>query len=568
MTERVLGRQAAGGESGPCSSLRLQLPLMLVFALVASAQPCRAARSRSTTDANLEGRWREPRHRLGRGTTRLPTRSRRPTCRGSERRLVQGWREGRRRVSDSGTGSIPNNKSDLRLSAATTSRKSGAGLSPRLLAARAGAERHDEHGLRVQQVRRRTATGLVPVNPTRTWATSCSSTTSTRAAQGQRHKREWTWLGRGVPQCALAPLGHWRDQRRGDPGGQVRRPRGSLVRPHVGEMSFDLEPCSIRERVDIVRLGDAQVPLVGQPSTRRSRTSSRRFRSTSRTAPGSLSARRRTRRRRIVRLRQDVQHRSGDCQRIPAGRQRRCDVCGRALGNNITVFEDTLPANWLFDSIDCAVARDLSVGVTPVITPANRTVTFSLDNAADVLDVPSTTSSSWVQSRSRSRTSTPQLLWTPHRKAWSSRSTASRRTPTLTAWPARWPPVRAVRGVGDAAQWLLADGDLSKNVTVDNNATCADATYVGESIGFGNTPLTDVTITVNSQVPGGTMSTVDCDVNAPDVASDATSVTSLATRRKIRTADHQLRDRDRSVGEMSDSSPVFDAEKAVNGGGG
>jgi hypothetical protein len=50
-----------------------------------------------------------------------------------------------------------------------------------------------------------------------------------------------------------------------------------------------------------------------------------------------------------------------------------------------------------------------------------------------------------------------------------------------------------------------------KSVTVDNSATCADATYVGETVSFANTPLTDITITVDSQVDGGTSSTIDCD---------------------------------------------------------
>ncbi len=50
-----------------------------------------------------------------------------------------------------------------------------------------------------------------------------------------------------------------------------------------------------------------------------------------------------------------------------------------------------------------------------------------------------------------------------------------------------------------------------KSVTVDNSAKCSDATYVGETVSFHNTPLTDITITVNSQVDGGTASTIDCD---------------------------------------------------------
>jgi len=66
-----------------------------------------------------------------------------------------------------------------------------------------------------------------------------------------------------------------------------------------------------------------------------------------------------------------------------------------------------------------------------------------------------------------------------------------------------------------------ADGLTTKSVTVDNNATCSDNPYGGETVAFSNTPKTDVTITVNSQVDGGTASTIDCDNDGLDGASDA-----------------------------------------------
>jgi prealbumin domain-containing protein len=66
------------------------------------------------------------------------------------------------------------------------------------------------------------------------------------------------------------------------------------------------------------------------------------------------------------------------------------------------------------------------------------------------------------------------------------------------------------------------DGN-DKSVTVDNNATCADTTYVGETVSFHNTPLTDITVSVNSQVDGGTSSTVECGFVAanPDMTTAA-----------------------------------------------
>jgi hypothetical protein len=66
------------------------------------------------------------------------------------------------------------------------------------------------------------------------------------------------------------------------------------------------------------------------------------------------------------------------------------------------------------------------------------------------------------------------------------------------------------------------DGN-DKSVTVDNMAGCGDATYVGENVSFHNTPLTDITVSVDSQVAGGTSSTISCK------ASDNSTVASGST---------------------------------------
>jgi hypothetical protein len=50
------------------------------------------------------------------------------------------------------------------------------------------------------------------------------------------------------------------------------------------------------------------------------------------------------------------------------------------FGNGYTVTEDDLPPGWSFDHLDCSA----SSGVTPNIS--DRTVTFNIDNAGDVLD--------------------------------------------------------------------------------------------------------------------------------------------------------------------------------------
>ena len=56
----------------------------------------------------------------------------------------------------------------------------------------------------------------------------------------------------------------------------------------------------------------------------------------------------------------------------------------------------------------------------------------------------------------------------------------------------------------------VADGATTKTVAVDNVATCTGDPYVGESVSFSNTPLTNLSVSVDSQVDGGTASTIVC----------------------------------------------------------
>jgi Prealbumin-like fold domain len=76
------------------------------------------------------------------------------------------------------------------------------------------------------------------------------------------------------------------------------------------------------------------------------------------------------------------------------------------------------------------------------------------------------------------------------------------------------------------------DDSTAHTVTVDNNASCSDATYVGESIGFTDTPLTDLLVTATSEAAGGTQSQITCvDAsnanigNSPQGFSDPVTVT-------------------------------------------
>ncbi|HEX2741367.1 MAG TPA: hypothetical protein VHM69_13055 [Rubrobacter sp.] len=66
-----------------------------------------------------------------------------------------------------------------------------------------------------------------------------------------------------------------------------------------------------------------------------------------------------------------------------------------------------------------------------------------------------------------------------------------------------------------------ADGALAKTVTVSAESTCGDGNEA--PVSFSNTPLTDISTSVDSQVDGGTASTISCtDANGDTVASGST----------------------------------------------
>ena len=45
---------------------------------------------------------------------------------------------------------------------------------------------------------------------------------------------------------------------------------------------------------------------------------------------------------------------------------------------------------------------------------------------------------------------------------------------------------------------------------MDTKASCTDNPYVGETVTFTNTPLSNITVSFASQIPGGTAATISC----------------------------------------------------------
>jgi hypothetical protein len=69
------------------------------------------------------------------------------------------------------------------------------------------------------------------------------------------------------------------------------------------------------------------------------------------------------------------------------------------------------------------------------------------------------------------------------------------------------------------AGYASDDASLTKSVNVDHAATCAGGG--GNTVSFHNTPLTNITISVDSQVDGGTASTITCDDGGPNGSTGA-----------------------------------------------
>lgn len=74
----------------------------------------------------------------------------------------------------------------------------------------------------------------------------------------------------------------------------------------------------------------------------------------------------------------------------------------------------------------------------------------------------------------------------------------------------------------------VPDGDLAKFVTVDNAASCADTPYVGETVAFANTPLSNITVSFHSQIEGGTLARISCGQAANPVDPTPTAFDDVA----------------------------------------
>jgi hypothetical protein len=195
------------------------------------------------------------------------------------------------------------------------------------------------------------------------------------------------------------------------------------------------------------------------------------------------------------------------------------------FGGGYTVTEDVIPANWEFVSLDCSAS---SAGTTFVVN--GTTVTFSIDSDTDELDCTYT-----------NKLNLGAIKITKDRKhAASDPATQPHAGVTFTVTGGGL-PAAGTTVTTDANGVACLDGltfagytvtesvpagyvsdDAEQTVTVDNSADCGDDPYGGESVAFHNTPLTNVTVSVNSQIDGGTASTIVCTDAAANQSSAST----------------------------------------------
>jgi Prealbumin-like fold domain len=174
------------------------------------------------------------------------------------------------------------------------------------------------------------------------------------------------------------------------------------------------------------------------------------------------------------------------------------------FGSGYTVVEDVIPANWAFTSIDCSA----STGVTPTIVGAQ--ITFDIDNAADRLDCTYTNTQllGAIKITKTRKHAADGPGDHPHAGVT---FTVDGHSATTDA-----NGVACIDGLTFGSYTVHEtvpagySGEADKTVAVDNAATCAADPYAGESVAFHNTPLTNITVSVDSQVDGGTASTINC----------------------------------------------------------
>jgi hypothetical protein len=176
------------------------------------------------------------------------------------------------------------------------------------------------------------------------------------------------------------------------------------------------------------------------------------------------------------------------------------------IGTGYTVTE-TIPSNYSL-SINCSA----STGVTPTTDNGTGQVGFAIDSPSDIVDC------TYTNTRN-----TGSILITKTRKHAATGSgdyphvgvnfTVNGQTVTTNALGQACIdglPFATYAVTETVPTGYVADGGATKNATVTQVGSCTDGIANEATVAFSNTPLTNLTVSVDSQVAGGTASTIQC----------------------------------------------------------
>ncbi len=195
------------------------------------------------------------------------------------------------------------------------------------------------------------------------------------------------------------------------------------------------------------------------------------------------------------------------------------------LGEDYTVTEDSAE-NFDLTSIDCSA----SSGATPTVSLVNRRVTFDIEDPSDVVDCTFTNTrraGAIIINKTRKHAASGSGDH-PHAGVQFQVSGGGLAMPITVTTNALG--VACVDGLDLSATpnnytvtetvpaGYIAVGGSTKTTSVTNPATCLGGG--GDVVNFANMPLTNLTVSVDSQVVGGTASTIQCTGMAMAVSTD------------------------------------------------
>jgi hypothetical protein len=185
------------------------------------------------------------------------------------------------------------------------------------------------------------------------------------------------------------------------------------------------------------------------------------------------------------------------------------------FGSDYTVVEDVIPANWQFTSLDCSASTGIAAADIQVV---GAQVTFDINDASDRLDCTYTNSRRLgaieITKTRKHAASTPSTQ--PHAGV-NFTITGGNLPAAGTVVTTNASGIACLGGLVFANDYVVTESvpagyvsdDAVKEATVGVNSDCGDGNEA--KLSFVNTPLTNITLSVDSQVDGGTASQINCD---------------------------------------------------------